>query len=138
MADAKMTRESLKLKANDDNDSPVEDGDSESSEIRHIESISVLYFEAVERLKTLTNVSKRFHVEGDLDDIRSRLSVWAGNHGAHRPQKDRLSLDHRLREALELHQEVRDHFTEFIRAVDDGRSFIYSLDRLTINFASLR
>src|SRR5437773_1549274 len=47
-----------------------------------------------------------------LNDELSRFRVWAGNHGAHRKQTDRLSSDHRLREAPELHREVRNHLND--------------------------
>lgn len=117
--------EPLPLTAIEEDEPVVVNDESESPRRNQIEAISILYFEALDKLKTLSHDSENFQVEGDLDDIRSRLSIWAGNHGAHRPQTDRLSLDHRLREALELHQEVRNHFTEFIRGVDDGKDFIF-------------
>lgn len=49
-----------------------------------------------------------------------RLRVWVGNFGAHRKESDRLSLDHRLREASTLHQEVRSHITGILEAVEMG------------------
>lgn len=58
----------------------------------------------------------RLKVQDDL----GRLRVWIGNFGAHRKQTDRLSLDHRLREAPELHQEVRNHINDISEAIRGG------------------
>lgn len=58
----------------------------------------------------------RLQVEDDL----GRLRVWVGNLGAHRKQTDRLSLDYRLREAPDLHQEVRNHINDISEAVQGG------------------
>jgi hypothetical protein len=55
-----------------------------------------------------------------LQDDLGRLRVWIGNFGAHRKQTDRLSLDHRLREAPELHQEVRNHINDISEAIYGG------------------
>lgn len=49
-----------------------------------------------------------------------RLRVWAGNFGAHRKQTDRLSLDHRLREAPDLHQSVRNHLVNISETIEEG------------------
>jgi len=58
----------------------------------------------------------RLKVQEDL----GRLRVWVGNFGAHRKQTDRLSLDHRLREAPDLHQEVQNHINDISEAVQGG------------------
>lgn len=49
-----------------------------------------------------------------------RLRVWAGNFGAHRKQTDRLSLDHRLREAPDLHKGVRNHLVDISETIEEG------------------
>lgn len=56
----------------------------------------------------------------DLQDLFGRLRIWAGNHGLHRPLHDHLSLDHQLRLAPELQQEVSQQLGEMIQALGDG------------------
>lgn len=58
----------------------------------------------------------------NLQDELGRLRVWVGNLGAHRKQADRLSLDHRLREAPGLHSQVRNHITALIEAIQEGNN----------------
>lgn len=57
-----------------------------------------------------------------LEDEFGRLRIWAGNHGAHRKQADRLSLDHRLREAPELHRDLRIHLNDLAEAIRNSMS----------------
>ncbi|CZR67556.1 uncharacterized protein PAC_17455 [Phialocephala subalpina] len=85
-------------------------------------SISTLYSECVSKLNALIASIQQTAAATEVQELGSRLQIWAGNHGAHRNQSDRLSLDYRLRESLELHQEVRDHFRDLIQAIDDGDS----------------
>lgn len=59
-------------------------------------------------------------VQGNL----GRLRLWAGNFGAHRKPTDRLSLDHRLREAQKLHQEVREHLYDIKNSAHYGIIFL--------------
>ncbi|KAL4929016.1 uncharacterized protein BDV17DRAFT_291018 [Aspergillus undulatus] len=53
----------------------------------------------------------------DLREELGRLRLWAGNLGAHRKHTDRLSLDHRLREAPELHKLVGEHLSDILHAI---------------------
>ncbi|KAL4908772.1 hypothetical protein BDW74DRAFT_174004 [Aspergillus multicolor] len=48
----------------------------------------------------------------DLDEELGRLRLWAGNLRAHRKPRDRLSLDHRLREAPELLKLACEHLSD--------------------------
>ncbi|KAJ5734721.1 hypothetical protein N7533_013124 [Penicillium manginii] len=64
-----------------------------------------------------------------LQDDLGRLRVWIGNFGAHRKQTDRLSLDHRLREAPELHQEVRNHINDISEAIYGATSVIQESEK---------
>lgn len=58
----------------------------------------------------------------DLHEELGRLRLWAGNLGAHRKHGDRLSLDHRLREAPELHRLVSEHLRDIFQAIKSGTS----------------
>ncbi|KAJ5050154.1 hypothetical protein NUH16_008692 [Penicillium rubens] len=69
-------------------------------------------------------------IPGGQDNIRLKvqdemgmLRVWAGNFGAHRRQTDRSSLDHRLREAPDLHREVQNHIRDITEAIQGAISF---------------
>ncbi|KAJ5768753.1 hypothetical protein N7520_003312 [Penicillium odoratum] len=55
----------------------------------------------------------RLTVQDDL----GRFRVWVGNFGGHRNPMDRLSLDHRLREAPELRCEVQNHITDISEGI---------------------
>ncbi|CAI7656209.1 unnamed protein product [Penicillium glandicola] len=57
-----------------------------------------------------------------VQDEMGKLRVWVGNFGAHRKQTDRLSLDHRLREAPDLHQEVQNHIRDITEAIQGAIS----------------
>lgn len=86
-------------------------------------SISSLTAICLREFLALTELSSNIadaEFGADLQDELGRLRVWIGNLGAHRKQNDRLSLDHRLREAPGLHGEVRTHLTALIEAVQDG------------------
>ena len=49
-----------------------------------------------------------------------RFRVWAGNAGAHR--KGRVSLDHRLRDATHIYEELTKLLTELKKDLDEGGS----------------
>ncbi|CAI7611220.1 unnamed protein product [Penicillium pancosmium] len=66
--------------------------------------------------------SLKHKVQEDL----GRFRIWGGNYGANRKQTDRLSLDHRLREAPELHQEVTAHLNDLSDSIQSARR-----DRMT-------
>lgn len=87
-------------------------------------SAFALYHECLLNLNDLLSIihSSPFdlRVEVEFQELCSRLQIWAGNHGAHRHDEDRMSLDYRLREAPDLHQEVRDHFNELISTLVGG------------------
>jgi hypothetical protein len=53
-----------------------------------------------------------------LEDELGRFRVWAANSGAHR--KGRVSLDHKLREALHVHEKVTDLLGDLKRALEEG------------------
>ncbi|KAJ5195696.1 hypothetical protein N7449_006175 [Penicillium cf. viridicatum] len=58
-----------------------------------------------------------------IQDDMGMLRVWVGNFGAHRKHTDRLSLDHRLREAPDLHREVQNHIRDITEAIQGAISF---------------
>ena len=104
-------------------------GDRESDEAESLvvnlhDSIFTLYQGFLIKLNgflvVLRGLQSEVEVEAEVQELCSRLQIWAGNHGAHRHHEDRLSLDYRLREAPELHQEVRDHFNDLIRTLEEG------------------
>lgn len=85
-------------------------------------SISTLFALCIREFHTLLDIIPDEQTETRLkvqDDI-GRLRVWVGNFGAYRKQADRLSLDHRLREAPELHCEVRNHINDIREAIQGG------------------
>ena len=53
-----------------------------------------------------------------LQNELGRFKVWAGNSGAHRT--GRVSLDYRLREALQVHGKVTDLLSDLNRALGEG------------------
>lgn len=55
-----------------------------------------------------------------VQDDMGMLRVWVGNFGAHRKHTDRLSLDHRLREAPDLHREIQNHIRDISEAIQGG------------------
>lgn len=55
-----------------------------------------------------------------LQDELGRFRVWAGNVGAH--QSGRTSLDHRLREASQVHKQVTDLLSDLGRALQEGET----------------
>ncbi|KAJ5159823.1 uncharacterized protein N7482_006827 [Penicillium canariense] len=57
-----------------------------------------------------------------IQEELGRLRVWAGNFGAYRKQSDRLSLDHRLREAPELHHGVRNHLNDLSETIEEANA----------------
>ena len=54
-----------------------------------------------------------------------RFRVWAGNSGAHRT--GRVSLDHRLREAPHLHEELTKLLRELNGDLEEGGFFPYEV-----------
>ncbi|KAE8442222.1 hypothetical protein EG329_003693 [Mollisiaceae sp. DMI_Dod_QoI] len=89
-------------------------------------AISTAYLVCLSKFNVLISSLQHGPTAAQAQDLKSRLQIWAGNHGAHRSQSDRLSLDYRLRESLELHQEVRDHFDDLIHAMEDAISSVSS------------
>lgn len=63
-------------------------------------------------------------VQHKVQEDLGRFRIWAGNYGAHRKQTDRLSLDHRLREAPEMHQEVTSHLNDLSGSIQSGRFYM--------------
>jgi hypothetical protein len=63
-------------------------------------------------IDALSTQEEQSSTRSKVSEELGRLRVWAGNFGAHRKQTDRLSLDHRLREAPDLHQSVRNHLVD--------------------------
>lgn len=53
-----------------------------------------------------------------LSNEFGRLRIWAGNSGAHR--SGRVSLDHRLREASHLHEELTKLLGELHQDLEEG------------------
>lgn len=54
-----------------------------------------------------------------VEDELARFRLWAGNAGAHR--KGRVSLDHKLRFATHLHDQVTDFLRQLIGSLDSGK-----------------
>ena len=53
-----------------------------------------------------------------IHEQRARFKLWAGNAGAHR--RDKMSLDHRLREALHIHSQVIQLLEDLEHALEEG------------------
>ena len=108
----------------DHNNGDRESEDAESLIVNRHVSIFTLYHGCLIKLDgflaVLRGLQLEAKVEVEVQELCSRLQIWAGNHGAHRHHEDRLSLDYRLGEAPELHQEVRDHFNDLIRTLEEG------------------
>ncbi|CAI7649792.1 unnamed protein product [Penicillium crustosum] len=66
---------------------------------------------------------KQNEIRLKVQDDMGMLRVWVGNFGAHRKHTDRLSLDHRLREAPDLHREVQNHIRDITDAIQGAISF---------------
>lgn len=66
--------------------------------------------------------------ETDLEEELGRFRVWAGNSGAH--QNGRVSLDHKLREAHNVHQTVRDLLGDLDDALKEGMIQILYFDEI--------
>lgn len=56
----------------------------------------------------------------DLQDELGRFRVWAGNVGAHR--SGRVSLDHKLREASQIHNKVTELLKDLDEALQEGEA----------------
>jgi hypothetical protein len=54
-----------------------------------------------------------------LQNERSRFKVWSGNIGAHR--KGRSSLDHRLRDASNIRDQVVELLSDLKESLQDGK-----------------
>ncbi|KAJ5937073.1 hypothetical protein N7466_003523 [Penicillium verhagenii] len=82
-------------------------------------SINSLFKQCLEKLQKLLNSipDERSDASLTVQDDLGRLRVWIGNFGAHRKPTDRLSLDHRLREAPDLHREVCNHINDISEAI---------------------
>ncbi|KAG4432291.1 hypothetical protein IFR05_012220 [Cadophora sp. M221] len=113
-------------------DSGEEVSDSTSEGVEPPITISAWYSECLSRFNLLIALMQNTVAGSEIQELGSRLQIWAGNHGAHRSHSDRLSLDYRLREALELHQEVGDHFKDLIQAIDDAIITISGEDKTNI------
>lgn len=87
-------------------------------------SISSLVLRCFKDFQTLLSaLSTQHELSGPRSKVSEelgRLRVWAGNFGAHRKQTDRLSLDHRLREAPDLHRGVRNHLNDLSETIQEG------------------
>jgi hypothetical protein len=71
-------------------------------------------------LGALSSEDEHSSARSKVGEELGRLRVWAGNFGAHRKQTDRLSLDHRLREAPDLHRGVRNHLNDLSNTIKEG------------------
>ncbi|KAF9894919.1 hypothetical protein FE257_004541 [Aspergillus nanangensis] len=98
--------------------------EAEPESVKSIVPISSTLSICFHELHSLLELTRsRDNNEDDSETLQheiGRLRVWAGNFGAHRKPTDRLSLDHRLREAQELHLEVRNHFSDITKAAKDA------------------
>lgn len=88
--------------------------------IKSIVSCYNLCIQSFDRLaKTLLSQDQGFFDQRvALRDELGRFRVWAGNSGAHRT--GRVSLDHRLREALHVHGKVTNLLDDLDRALEEG------------------
>lgn len=78
-----------------------------------------------ERLCNLVTLDDEFPTQISLlalQDELGRFRVWAGNVGAHR--EGRISLDHRLREASQIHKQVTELLSDLGRALQEGKAYI--------------
>lgn len=71
------------------------------------------FTEIVEVARPVAPCESRFNAE------YNRFKIWAGNVGAHRVGK--ISLDHRLREALALRERVTGLLDELVESMADGK-----------------
>lgn len=75
-------------------------------------------------LSALSTQDEPSSARAQVSEELGRLRVWAGNFGAHRKQTDRLSLDHRLREAPDLHRVVRNHLDDLSKTTQEGKTIL--------------
>lgn len=99
---------------------------SEVQDERAVVSISSMLTLCFKEINTILGLiderDGRSELRYTVQDELGRLRVWAGGFGAHRKPTDRLSLDHRLREAQELHQEVRSHLSDICTSARNGNA----------------
>jgi hypothetical protein len=103
----------------------VEGNNQETTDAGHaVASISSLvsrcFRDFQDLLDELSTLDEHSQANSKVSEGLGRLRVWAGNFGAHRKQTDRLSLDHRLREAPELHRGVRSHLNGISETIKEG------------------
>ena len=73
------------------------------------------------KLLECTEASNNQVIAQRLSNEFGRLRIWAGNSGAHR--SGRVSLDHRLREASHLHEELTKLLGELHQDLEEGEHF---------------
>ena len=73
------------------------------------------------------------NVPAKLREDVGRFRVWAENCGAHRQSNNRMSLDHRLREASRVKNMVLRLLRDLNAALQDGRFDLYFLQLLGLS-----
>lgn len=56
----------------------------------------------------------------ELEDARSRFQIWQGNLGARQSSTARTSLDHRLREAPNIKNQINELLEDLAEALEEG------------------
>ncbi|KAJ5371024.1 uncharacterized protein N7496_007116 [Penicillium cataractarum] len=75
-------------------------------------------------IDALSTQEEQSPARSKVSEELGRLRVWVGNFGAHRKQTDRLSLDHRLREAPDLHKGVRNHLADISKTIEEASAYL--------------
>ncbi|KAF8417841.1 hypothetical protein EV426DRAFT_352449 [Tirmania nivea] len=103
-------------------------------EIPHQPSIASFYQQSIDRFECVCRLLENPSYQNShknmvplLSDELGRLRVWAGNCGAHRMPNDKLSLDHRLREASHIQKRVRELLAELIDNLKDAIEMLVSV-----------
>lgn len=76
-------------------------------------------------IKEFANFKSEFAEEltlDELEDVRGRLLLWAGNSGAHRT--GRVSLDYKLRCSSQVHDKVTEYLGALDNALCNGTCFV--------------
>lgn len=83
--------------------------------------LCVVGFEGLSRLLANAEVEEQFGIKQlDCNDEQSRFKLWAGNIGALQDSRLASSLEHRLRDARGVANQVIDLLEEMIGDLEDG------------------
>ena len=107
----------------------AQEGAGQPSEVKKAEpSLSTLSREcdaAIDKIHTVVRASKYSREADELENASGRYRVWANNLGAFQRAESQASLDHRLRDSVEMRSNIRQELVDIVSISGRGGCLLH-------------